>query len=95
MNKLLSEVIESRKGHYCHCVEVDSVYELESVAEGIIQDFEHKYDEAVIIEFLSSLQVYYLGDCEETENAVYDFSFNEYCKDTIYSDLVTDYNRSV
>ena len=78
MNALLNKVIENRNGHYCHCVEVSDKYELESIAEAIIDQEQDNFSEAIIIEFLDSLEVYCLDDANEDE--VFNFSFKEYCE---------------
>ena len=69
-NRILNQILRSRKGHYCHCVEVSDLWELETIAEGIIDEF-REYGENEIIEFLQSLDVYYLGDDPEMEKALY------------------------
>ena len=77
---ILDTIVESRKGHYIHVVEVSDVYELENIAECIVQEYEHTHTTKEIIEFLDSLEVYFLGDCSELEKEVYNFSFNEFIK---------------
>jgi hypothetical protein len=81
MNAILEQIIEDRKGQYCHAVEVNDIYELESIADSIIQEYQDSHSEQVIIEFLSSLEVYSLSDDNETE--IHNFSFTDYIKDTI------------
>ena len=81
MNKILEEIIKSRKGHYCHCLEVEEVYELECIAESITEEFQDKHSKNEIIEFLETLGVYCLND--DNEDDIYNFSFSEYVKDTI------------
>lgn len=76
MNKLLEKVIQSRKGHYCHCIEVSTTYEMEGIAESIMDEFEQDFDKETIIEFLESMTVYCLDN--DNEKSVYDFSFREY-----------------
>lgn len=89
MNSILESIIEQRKGMYTHCVEVSTVYDLESIAEMIISEYS-EYGEKEIIDFLVSLDVYFLGDEEEEEETnkqneekVYSFSFREYVEGTI------------
>ena len=81
MNTLLEQVIAERNGHYCHCLEVETVQDLEAIAESIIDCEKDNHSEATIIEFLESAEVY----CSEERNeaAVYAFSFADYIKDTI------------
>lgn len=83
MNALLNKIIESRNGHYCHVVEVSTVYNLENIAEAIISENEDEFSIEVITEFLESLTVYYLpeeGEEEdkEEEERIYNFSFTDY-----------------
>lgn len=83
MNEILELVIEQRGGNYCHAIEVSDVYEMESIAEQIICEFHEMFSEDTIIEFLETMNVYYLGENEKMENEVYDFSFRDYIKDTL------------
>jgi hypothetical protein len=81
MNPITEKIIDARKGHYCHCVEVSDVYELEAIAEQVVQEFCPEFSEETIIDFLESLTVYSLND--ENEEDIYNFSFREYCTGTI------------
>jgi len=81
MNMIFEEVLEERNGHYCHCVEVNEVYELESIADSICEVYGEKYGEEEVIDFLESLEVYSLDDANESE--IFAFSFTEYVKGTI------------
>ena len=76
MNALLEKIIELRQGYYCHAVEVSDVYELENIAEAIIQENEKEFDSETIIDFLETLSVYCLDETNETD--VYNFSFRDY-----------------
>ena len=85
MNALLEKLIESRQGQYCHVVEVSEVYELENIAEAIIEENENSFDAETIIDFLETLTVYFLENEEENqeyneekEKEVYAFNFREY-----------------
>jgi hypothetical protein len=83
MNALLNKVIEQRNGHYCHVVEVSTVYDLENIAEAITSENINEFSLEVITEFLESLTVYYLpeeGEEEdnEEEEKIYSFSFADY-----------------
>lgn len=83
MNALLNKIIEERSGHYCHAVEVSTVYDLENIAEAIVGENEDEFAMDIIIDFLESLTVYYLpqdGEEEdkEEEERIYNFSFAEY-----------------
>jgi len=82
MNSLLNKIIEQRNGHYCHVVEVSTVYDLENIAEAIISENENDFSIDVIIEFLESLTIYYLPEDgeedKEEEERIYNFSFTDY-----------------
>ncbi|MBC8302159.1 MAG: hypothetical protein H8E55_41135 [Pelagibacterales bacterium] len=79
MNNLLEQIIQERKGHYCHALEVNDVYHLESVVESVIESFP-EFDEYTYIDFFETLELYCLG---EDEKQVYDFSFENYIRGTI------------
>ena len=85
MNSILNKIIEERKGHYCHVVEVSSVYELESICENIFSEYEEEETIETIIEFLETLTVYFLNDeelseeeNETNEEEVYNFVFSNF-----------------
>ena len=80
MNALLNKIIEHRDGHYCHVVEVSTVYELEIIAESIVRENGKEFSIEVIKEFLESLTIYYLSEDKEDseEDNVYSFSFTDY-----------------
>lgn len=82
MNSILEKIIKDRNGHYCHCVEVAYADDLESISDAIINEFQ-EYGEDEIIDFLSSMDVYYIGDDKEEEERVYNFSFDDYIRGTI------------
>ncbi len=77
-NKILNIMIKRRKGHYCHCVEVSSVEELEMIGLAVYDEFEEDFGADEVVDFLESLSVYSLDD--ENEEEIYGFSFMEYIK---------------
>ena len=79
--RLLDHIINERNGHYCHCIEVEDTYDMESIAESVIQEYSEDFTEAEIIEFLESLEVYCTD--ESNEDSVYSFSFKEYIEGTL------------
>jgi len=83
-NRILDKIIEDRKGHYCHALEVNDTYELESIVESLIDDLGEEYLESEYIEFFQSMELYYLGDDDKTEQEVYNFDFSEYIKGNFY-----------
>jgi hypothetical protein len=80
MNSLLEKILEERKGHYCHALEVHDTYELESIVESVISEYREEFTDDVYIEFFESMELYYLGDDPAIEKQVYDFSFEEYIR---------------
>jgi hypothetical protein len=43
MNALLNKVYRAKNGHYCHVVEVSTVYDLENIAESILSERKRIY----------------------------------------------------
>ena len=82
--KLLDHIIKVRGGHYCHCIEVENTYDLQNIAESIVTEFINDFTQEEITEFLESLEVYYLGNDESEEEAVYNFSFTDYLTNNVY-----------
>ncbi len=85
-NVILNKIMESRNGHYCHVLEVSTIYELENAIESILCEFEGEKIES-FIEFFNSITVYYLNDSELTEmdnesqeEEVYNFNFEDSIK---------------
>ena len=86
MSKLLDRVIQDRKGFYTHAIEVSHDYEIESIVESVIDYYGEEFTDKDYIEFFESIEIIYVPDCEcsdENEEDVYNFSFEEYIKDTI------------
>jgi len=81
--KIIDIIINKRKGHYCHAIQVSDIYEIESIVEHIISEFKYSHSEDDIIEFFNTMSIYYLGENPEMEKAVYDFNFTEYIQGTI------------
>ena len=77
---ILETINEARNGNYCHATEVNGVCEMESIIEAVISEYSER-SEADILEFFNTISVYALND--ENEQAIYDFSFNDYIKGTI------------
>ncbi len=80
MNKLLDDIVKAN-GHYCHALEVSSVYEIETVIEVVIETYPD-HTESTYIDFFETMEIYALDD--ENESDIYSFSFAEYIKDTFY-----------
>lgn len=82
MKTILDEVIENRKGHYVHALEVEDVYEIENVISGIADEFSSHGIEA-LKDFFYTMSIYYIGNDEEVENEVYNFNIEEYIDSNI------------
>jgi len=86
MNKIFNDVLESRKGMYCHALELNSAYDLGSVIEEFLSQEGDKYTCEEYIEFFSSMSLYYVPydgeeEIEEDEEELYNVNI---------SDLVVD-----
>lgn len=77
MKTILDEVLENRKGHYVHAIEVESSYELENVINEVANEFS-SYGTQALKDFFNSMAIYYIGDDEETEKHVYGFNIDDY-----------------
>lgn len=86
MNPIFKQVLKLRDGHYCHAIEVESIFDFESIIQGIVEGFIDDYNEASIIEFISALEVYYIGDNEEDEEELYNLDVSAYINN--YFELV-------
>ena len=83
MNPIYQEILDARNGRYIHVLEVSNVYELESVCESLFNEYIDKYSIEVLIDFCSTLAIYYFDDENENEideNEVYNFNVTEFLK---------------
>ena len=83
MNPIYKEILDARKGHYVYALEVSNVYELESILESLFNEYIDKYSIEVLIDFCSTLEIYYFDDENENEvdeNEVYNFNVTEFLK---------------
>ena len=83
MNPIYQEILDARNGHYTHVLEVSNVYELESILESLFNEYIDKYSIEVLIDFCSTLEIYYFDDENENEideNEVYNFNVTEFLK---------------
>ena len=95
MNPILERIIKARQGHYCHALEVTYTYELESIVEVTINEYNEELYNGVItekdiIDFFSTMSIYHISDDELSddenlllENEVYSFNFTDYIKGSI------------
>lgn len=91
MGTLLDHIIAERDGHYCHVLELDSVYSLECVIEQVVSDYKDSFTLDEIIAFFDSVEVYYIADeCltselnDAIESELYEFGYIQYIKDCYY-----------
>lgn len=81
MNPIYQEILEARNGHYVHALEVSNVYELESILESLFNEYINEYDIETIIDFCTTLEIYYFdseNENEVDENEVYNFDITEF-----------------
>lgn len=66
--KILDYMIEQRKGHYCHVLELTDVYDLECVIESLIMELGEQFTLGEYLEFFNSIEIYFLPDeCSTSE----------------------------
>ena len=75
-NLILNDIIENKKGHYCHALEVNNIDDLKNCIETLYSEFIEKYTLLDIVEFFESISIYSLNDNNEKE--IYDFNIKEY-----------------
>ena len=80
-NRILEEVLINRF-NYCHVLEVNSLYELQSTIDSLYDGWINegaygiKYSHSEVVKFLSTLEIYCLDEDEEEE--VYSFNIQNY-----------------
>ena len=60
--KLLNYIIEQRKGHYCHVLELTDAYDLECVIESLIMELGEQFTLDDYLDFFNSIEIYYISD---------------------------------
>ena len=81
MNRIINYIIEQRKGHYCHALELSNVYELQSTIDAIYDEFIERYYKEEIIDFFNTISLYYYTEEEESkeeEEELYNFNIKDY-----------------
>lgn len=85
MNPIFESVLKSRNGNYCHVIEVECLYSLKSIVEGLYDEFINDYSFDDVKDFITSLEIYHLESdelsCEENEEQetlIYDFNIEAY-----------------
>lgn len=73
MNRILEDVLENRKGHYCHALEAGDVEELKMLVESFIDNEGDKYSTDDYVEFFESMEFYVEDDTDLDGFLVGDF----------------------
>ena len=91
--KILDYIIEQRKGHYCHALELTDVYDLECVIESLIMELGEQFTLSDYLDFFNSVEIYFVADdtlTSEKNDAIecelYDADISELVKEA-YSGL--------
>lgn len=80
---ILEAVIKSRGNHYCHAIEVSSVYELTESIEALCTEFYHQgYDKTDMKLFFSTISVYSLSEDDSETDLIHDLNI-----DTVIDEL--------
>ena len=89
MNKIRDDLTKNRNGHYTHCVELATAYELEVVIYSLVGEFYEEYSIPEIKDFFNTLSIYYYTEEENSddEKELYDFSVSE-CVDQAINELL-------
>jgi hypothetical protein len=77
MNAILNKVIDTRNGHYCHAIEVSTVYELKVVIETLYSEFENEFTVEEIKEFFSSMSIIAFDSHDDSDQNNYEFEEDE------------------
>lgn len=82
MNTILDSIIDRRKGHYVHALEVNNLDELTNTIETLADEFiKDGYSLEDIKDFFNTISIYYLGEDETEETLIYDFDIESYLFD--------------
>ena len=82
MNPILEKMYKERV-IYVHALEVSDVYELESLIENLTEQLIKDYTIEEVTKFVTSIQIYYLGNDEDEEEEVYNFDIENKVKEMI------------
>jgi len=72
MNRIIDYIIERRKGHYCHVLELANVYELQSTIDAIYNEFIEQYYKEEIIDFFDTISLYYIINDDDVQTFLND-----------------------
>ena len=73
MNKIVDRMHDLRSGHYCHALEVNDICELHNVIDYVYEEFVDEFGKEEVIDFLQTLELYYLGSDPVQEKEIYDY----------------------
>ena len=82
MSTILEKMYKERV-IYVHALEVSDVYELESLIENLTEQLIKDYTIEEVTKFVTSIQIYYLGNDEDEEEEVYNFYIENKVKEMI------------
>ena len=86
--KILDYIIEQRKGHYCHALELASAYELECVIESVMMELGEQFSLEDYLEFFNSISIYHLPDEDSSDE------HNAIMEEELYSASISAIVRS-
>jgi len=75
-NIIVNDILDKRKGHYCHALEVNDVYELQACIEALYDELIRDYTVEAILVFFDTIELYCLNDINEEE--VHSFNIKDY-----------------
>jgi hypothetical protein len=78
MNPILAKILEDRKGHYVHAMEIVDDYELQSNIDQLIDEFSKDYTKETIIDFFNTMQIYCISEDDTDHTKVDRFNIERY-----------------
>ena len=87
--KILDYIIEQRKGHYCHALELTDAYDLECVIESVMMDLGEQFSLQDYLEFFNSISIYHLPDEDSTDE------HNAIMEEELYSANISELVKEV
>lgn len=94
--KILDYIINQRKGHYCHALELDSIYSLECVIESFIMELGEQFSLQDYLEFFNSISLYYYYDADsDDEEYRLTEEQQEIAEDELYNADIGELVRSI
>ena len=78
MKNPILDYMHKQRFNYVHAIEVNDIYELQSVIESCVMEFDEEYTLTEIIEFFNTMSIYALN--EENEEKIYNFNIENSLK---------------